>query len=160
MSINIGEPKELMNLSIELLNKLLSNEFVLLAKSWSFHWTVTGPSFGSYHSFLEKIYKETFENIDNIAERIRALEGVPLESLRSYIEHATIKDYNAGETLPEAKTMFALLLDDHESIIRDIREDLKILEAQKVMDEGTINLLQDMIYRMGKTAWMLRAHIS
>ncbi len=160
MSINIGEPKELMNLSIELLNKLLSDEFVLLAKSWSFHWTVVGPSFGSYHAFLEKIYTETFNNIDDVAERIRALDGVPLQSLRSYIEHARIKDYNAGETLPDAKTMFAILLDDYETIIREIREDLKILETQKVMDEGTISFLQDMIYRLGKTAWMIRAHIS
>lgn len=159
MSINIGEPKELMNLSIEMLNKLLADEFVMLAKSWNFHWNVVGPSFGSYHAFLEKIYTEAFNNIDEIAERIKALDGIPYGTLKMYVEHARIKEYCIGETVPDAKTMFEILLEDYETIIREVRADLKTLEVQKVMDEETISFLQDMIYRLGKTCWMIRAHL-
>ena len=148
MSINIGEPKELMNLSIELLNKVLSDEFVLLAKSWNVHWNVTGPSFGSYHAFLETIYTDAFNNIDAVAERIRALDGIPFGNMKTYLEHARIKEYNAGDSIPDALTMFEILLNDYEIIIRELRSDLKVLEVQKIMDEETISFLQDMIYRM------------
>ena len=159
MDVKIGEPKELLTMSIDALNKLLADQFMLLAKSWNFHWNVVGPSFGSYHKFLEEIYETAFNNVDDVAERIRALGGRPLGSMKSYLEKTRIKDYPYEEKLPDALGMFKALLDDYETIIREIGEDLKNLESQKVMDEGTMSYLQDMSYRMGKTAWMIRAHL-
>ncbi|MGL4293165.1 MAG: Dps family protein [Bacteroidales bacterium] len=160
MEVNIGEPKELMQLSVTMLNKLLADEFVLLAKSWNFHWNVVGPSFGSYHAFLESIYNEAIGKIDDIAERIRALGGRPLGSLKSYSEYTRLNEYCYDEPLPDGLGMFKILLEDYETIIREVREDLKVLESQEVMDEGTMSYLQDFILSMGKTCWMIRAHLS
>ncbi|MEG0993877.1 MAG: Dps family protein [Bacteroidales bacterium] len=160
MEINIGEPKELMQFSIGILNKLLADEFVLLAKSWNFHWNIVGPSFGSYHKFLEDIYNDAINNVDDVAERIRTLGGRPLGSLKEYMANTRLKEYDYNQPLPDGLGMFKILLDDYETIIREIRKDLKDLEAQQVMDEGTMSYLQDLIYRMGKNCWMIRAHLA
>ncbi|MEG1615805.1 MAG: Dps family protein [Bacteroidales bacterium] len=160
MELNIGEPKTLLQLSINTLNKLLADEFVLLAKSWNFHWNVVGPSFGSDHKFMEDIYNEAIDNIDDVAERIRSLGGRPLGSLKEYMKNTRIVEYDYNEPLPNSLGMYKILLDDYETIIREIRNDLKELEAQEVMDEGTMSYLQDLIYRSGKTCWMIRAHLA
>ena len=160
MDVKIGEPQALLDLGINALNKLLADQFYLLAKTWNFHWNVVGPSFGSYHAFFEKLYDECFNNVDDVAERIRALGGRPLGSMKAYAEYTRLKDYDYEKPLPDAIGMFKVLLDDYETVIREIGEDLKTLEGQKVMDEGTMSYLQDMSYRLGKTAWMIRAHLS
>ena len=55
------------------LNNLLSDHFVLLAKTWNYHWNVKGVSFHSYHVFMEDLYNGLIEDIDAIAERILSL---------------------------------------------------------------------------------------
>lgn len=159
MEMNIGEPKDVAKASITALNNLLADEFVLLAKSWNFHWNVKGPSFGSYHAFLEKIYTEAFNNIDDIAERIRAIDGRPIGSLKGALEHNRIKEEEEHEPLPSASGMFKILLEDYETVIREVRKDLKNLESKDPLDEGTLSFLQSYIEKTEKTCWMLRAHL-
>ncbi|MEG1587227.1 MAG: DNA starvation/stationary phase protection protein [Bacteroidales bacterium] len=158
MNLNIGEPKALADVSIKYLNKLLSDEFVLLAKTWNFHWNVKGMNFYSDHKFLESIYTEIIDNIDDIAERIRSLGGRPNGSLQSYLADTRIKEYDQSVMLPAAPEMLKMILEDYETIIREIRSDLKELEKESPSDEGTLSYLQDFIYRAEKTCWMLRAH--
>lgn len=159
MKTNISEPKDVVKASISALNNLLADEFVLLAKSWNFHWNVKGPSFGSYHSFLEKIYIEAFNNIDNIAERIRAINGRPIGSLKGALEHNRIKEEDEHKPLPSSLAMFKILLEDYETVIREVKTDLKNLESKDPIDEGTLSFLQSYIEKTEKTCWMLRAHL-
>ena len=72
------------------LNNLLSDHFVLLAKTWNYHWNVKGVSFHSYHVFMEDLYNGLIEDIDAIAERIRSLDERPIGSLAGYLEHNRI----------------------------------------------------------------------
>lgn len=51
--------------------KTFSNENVILYKSLSYHWNVEGSNFLSLHIFLKEIYENFFENLDEMAEKIR-----------------------------------------------------------------------------------------
>ena len=109
MAANIGLNEGMVRASKTVLNNLLSDHFVLLAKTWNYHWNVKGVSFHSYHVFMEDLYNGLIEDIDAIAERIRSLDERPIGSLAGYLEHNRIKEHCESEPLPEAKQMLAIL---------------------------------------------------
>ncbi len=131
-----------------ILRKILDEEFELYRSTLMFHWNVTGMNFVSLHKFFGKLYEQQQQDIDLVAERIRALGE--LVSLRPS-EKRGFKIAGSDQSLIRS------LLGDYEKLIYLIREGISI--AQNVRDEGTVNLLSTMIERTEKSAWMLRAHL-
>ena len=160
MAANIGLEPQMVKASKTVLNNLLADHFVLLAKTWNYHWNVKGVSFHSYHVFMEELYNGLIRDIDDIAERIRSLGERPVGSLQGYLEHNRIKEHCDSEALPEAKQMLAILSEDNDTLIREIRKDIEQLEDDEETDDaGTTNFLEDMVERKEKTAWMIRAYL-
>lgn len=159
MAANIGLSPDMIKASNTVLNNLLSDHFSLLIKTWNYHWNVKGPSFHSYHTFMEELYNGLITDIDEIAERIRALDERPVGSMKGYLSHIRIKEHAEDTALPEATKMLAVLSGDNDAMIREIRSDIRNLESEKTADEGTLNFLEDMIERKEKTAWMIRAYL-
>lgn len=159
MAANIGLDAGEVKSSKTVLNNLLSDHFVLLAKTWNYHWNVKGESFHSYHVFMEDLYNALIEDIDAIAERIRSLDERPLGSLAGYLEHNRLKEHCESEPLPDAKKMLTILSQDNDTLIRELRKDIEQLEKEESDDAGTSNFLEDMIEKKEKTAWMIRAYL-
>lgn len=159
MAANIGLSEAMVKASKRVLNDLLADHFVLLVKTWNYHWNVKGASFKAYHVFMEELYNGLIEDIDSIAERIRSLDERPLGSMQGYLEHNRLKEHCDADPLPEAKQMLAILSKDNDTLIREIRKDLEVLESEKTEDAGTVNFLEDMIEQKEKTAWMIRAYL-
>lgn len=139
-----------------LLNRLLADEFVLLAKTRNFHWNVTGMDFTALHGLLQKQYEDLDATVDELAERVRALGHTPLGSLREFLEAARPREVPGKLLAPEK--MVGALLEDHESVIRNLRQDLEAC-ANKHHDAGTGDLLTGLMEKHEKTAWMLRSHL-
>jgi len=93
---------------------------------------------------LNDLYDALFEDVDEIAERIRQLDGKPVGTMKGYLELTEVSEYE-GDT-PEGKEIFKYLLLDYEFIIREIRNFLSTEE----LDNGTVNLLEDMIMKKEK----------
>lgn len=159
MAANIGLEEKMVKSSYNVLTNLIADHFVLLTKTWNYHWNVKGVSFHSYHTFMEQLYRGLIEDIDEIAERIRALDQRPIGSLQGFLEHNRIKEHCESQPLPEAKQMLANLSADNDTLIREIRKDIEVLDSEKSGDAGTLNFLEDMIERKEKTAWMIRAYL-
>jgi len=140
-------------LTIDFYNRLLANHFVLYLKVWNFHWNVVGSGFGPTHSFLNELYDALADNVDEIAERIRQLNGKPIGSLKGYLEVTEIPEYDDSQPTPDEKKIFELILEDYEFIIREIRNFL----STEGLDDGTQNFLQDMIMKKEKSAWLIRS---
>ena len=113
------------------LNSVLANYSVHFQKLRNFHWNVKGSDFFDIHAELEDQYKEALENIDEIAERIRAL-GLPTPA--SFKQFSKLSNIKEATNVLSANEMVSELLDDHETICRNIRASLKIV--QKANDEG------------------------
>lgn len=159
MAANIGLNEKTIKIAKRVLNNLMADSFVLLIKTWNFHWNVKGESFKSYHVFMEELYNGLIEDIDEIAERIRALDERPIGSMKGYLDHNRLKEHDDEKALPDAKNMLAILSADNDELIREIRQDIETLEAEGSEDSGTLNFLEDMIERKEKTAWMIRSYI-
>lgn len=134
---------------------LQADTYLLYVKTQNFHWNVTDPRFFSLHKFLEGQYEELAENIDVIAERIRALGEKALGSMREFLEFTRLEESKSTLT---ANDMLKALLHDHESIIQWLRSTIE--QVQKLGDEGTADLFINRLRAHEKMAWMIRSHLN
>ena len=155
-SINIGLSDKQRGGVADILNASLADEFVLYTKTRNFHWNVTGPQFNDLHKFFEAQYEELEGFVDDVAERARALGGVALGSMQGFLKNTRLKE-SVGAP-PTAMAMIAELLKDHETIIRQLREDIGKV-SDKFGDEGTADFLTGNMEAHEKMAWMLRAFL-
>lgn len=137
------------------LTGVLADSFVLMIKTQSYHWNVVGPLFQPLHEMTEAQYRDVFEAIDEIAERIRALGEVAPLSFTDLISHASLAEETRAKT---AASMVAQLVSDHEALARRFR-DLGA-EAAGAGDGVTEDLANSRMAFHEKTAWMLRSVIA
>ncbi len=154
MKPNIGIHDTQRAAVVEILNTLLSDEYLLYTKTRNYHWNVVGLQFNDLHKFFEAQYEELDDIVDEVAERARALGGNALGSLAEFTQHARLKE-QPGK-VPDAKSMLAALLADHEALIRNLRTDAETT-MDKHKDAGTNDFLVGLMEKHEKMAWMLRA---
>lgn len=154
--INIGLSEEQRAGVVELLNRDVSDTYLVLIKTKKFHWDVVGPQFRSLHQIWEEHYTALTESIDSIAERVRALGGFPIGTAKGFLENSTIKEQE--DNIPLATEMVAQLVDDHEQIIRNLREHVDQC-SEEFHDEGTADFLTGLMEQHEEMAWMLRSFI-
>ncbi len=139
---------------VEILNKLLADEFILGTKTRHCHWNVTGPHFHDLHKFFDAQYEELDAILDDVAERARALGGHAVGTLAEFVKLTRLSE-QPGK-YPAAPEMTARLLADHETVIRQLRGDLEKC-ANQFADAGTTDFLTGLMEQHEKMAWMLRA---
>ena len=108
MKPNIGIADKDRQAVAEILNTLLSDEYVLYTKTRNFHWNVTGLQFNDLHKFFEAQYEELDDIVDEVAERARALGARAFGTLEEFRENTRLKE--TPGTVPAAKEMIAELL--------------------------------------------------
>ncbi len=155
MKTNIGLKEKDTAAVAKMLNRLLADENVLYIKVRNAHWNVEGPDFHAQHLFFETIYDELAELIDEVAERVRAIGHYAIGTMKEFLEVTQLTEmkYNKNDSQGFIKE----LLNDFESLIITLREDIKLAEDHE--DAGTEDFLVGILEKHEKTAWMLRAHL-
>jgi starvation-inducible DNA-binding protein len=134
---------------------LLADTATLYFKTHGYHWNVTGPLFSSLHNLFEEQYRELYDSIDVIAERIRALGH---RAPGSYREVAKLTSVPEAEGTPGATEMVEDLALGHEQVARTARELLPITDGAN--DQPTVDLLSARLAAHEKAAWMLRSMLA
>lgn len=151
--INIGIPEKDTQSTVDILHRHLATEIVLNLKVRNFHWNITGIHFNDLHKFFEDLYTSGASSADEIAERIRMLGHHTHASMQEYLWLTYISEEKNIELSTDK--MLQQLLDDNESIIREIRKD--IISIWETDDMGTEDFLTGLIQKHEKDAWMLRS---
>ena len=152
LSIDIGIEEPARREIASGLARLLADTYTLYLKTHNFHWNVTGRMFRSLHSMFEEQYKELWEALDTIAERIRALGHAAPGSHAEYQELSSIKE---AVGVPTADEMIRQLVDGHEAAVRTARN--VFASAEGASDQVTQDLLAERMQIHEKAAWMLRS---
>lgn len=139
---------------IRLLNKALADTFVLALKTQNVHWNVEDPDFYAYHKFTQDMYEELFGAVDPIAEHIRSVDGYAVGSIGQYLQRKSIDEF---VVLPRPLQAFSELLNDHQKVISVLMEAFHM--AEKFMEHGLSNFIQDRMDAHKKHMWMLRATV-
>lgn len=149
---NIGLDSDVRHSVVEILNNTLANEAVLTAKTRCAHWNVSGAGFFELYILFDSQYELLNDISDEIAERARMLGGIAVGSLQEFI-HLTRVEEQPG-IIPDILRLIA----DHEATIRFLREDARKC-TEEYEDEGTFELLVNIMRLHEKMAWMLRSYV-
>ena len=139
-----------------ILKIILADEAIVYQRLRNYHWNVTGPHFFELHIALEKQYDEIAEVVDEVAERIRQF-GVFAPGTLEEFKQITRMNEEPG-VYPDARTMVANLVADHESVIRNLRGDIEMID-KKDDEVGAVDLLTGILQQHQKMAWMLRMYL-
>lgn len=139
---------------VDQLKVCLASTFSYYLKAHAFHWNVEGSNFPQYHEFLKTIYEDSFEAVDDIAERIRTLSAYAPGSLYRFQELTKIEDQI---NIPSPIDMLKELERDNKSIIDMLTKASEHSEKDKKY--GITNYLQGRIEALEKLGWMIRSTI-
>ncbi len=137
------------------LSQLLADFQIYYTNLRGFHWNVRGKDFYVMHAHFEDMYNNAAEKIDEIAERILMLDGVPAHNFSEYLTKSKISETgyvsgsdNAIQHIMESTGYFLEL-------------ERKILKlASEANDEATAALMSDYIKEQEKQLWMFTAYLS
>lgn len=143
------------NAVVESLQTVLADTYALMAQTHLAHWNVEGPHFFSLHAAFQAQYEELFAAVDEIAERVRALDALALGGLKTLAKHSQIEEL-AVEVTP-SKDFVAHLIESNELVVssakkaRDAAGDSEDLESQDLMIKR--------IQTHEKALWMLKSFL-
>lgn len=124
--------------------------YAFLVKAENFHWNVTGADFLQYHELFGKIYDEVDDELDDFAERLRALRCYVPASFSQLSEHSSIKD--TLEVLPKNEMLRTLYVDNGK-----VHQDLMAAYAlaEEYSEPGLGAFLSERVDEHRKHGWML-----
>lgn len=137
------------------MNVLLANFQSYYQNLRGVHWNIKGKRFFDLHVKFEELYNVAQQNVDEIAERILTLGGVPLHTLQDYVKHSKI---TIGESVCEDEKAVNLIISNLSELLSIERPLLEL--TSKASDEGTNSLISDLIKEQEKNIWMLKAYLN
>ncbi|MGV2941732.1 Dps family protein [Mesobacillus sp. LC4] len=139
---------------IQAVNQQVANWTVLYTKLHNYHWYVKGRHFFTLHTKFEELYNEAATIIDEFAERILALEGKPVATLKEYLELSSVKEATGSENEEE---MVQQLHDDFATIVDELHSAIEL--AEKAEDTATADMMTEVKMSLRKHMWMFKAYL-
>ncbi len=137
---------------VSALKQLLADFQVYYTNLRGFHWNVKGHDFFVLHEKFESLYDDTAEKVDELAERILMLGGVPESRFSEYLKTAEVKELSGVSRGSEA---IAHVLDTYKYLIAKERKVLEL--ASEAGDDVTADLMTGYLKEQEKLVWMLVA---
>lgn len=154
MKNGIGIETHQADLLVEKLNDLLANYMVFYQNTRGLHWNIKGEKFFELHLKFEELYTNLLVKVDEVAERILTLGGVPLHTFEDYSQNSSIR---AIKQISAAGEAVKSLLDAFQIVILKQRELLDL--SSEANDEGTNAMMSDYIREQEKLVWMYSAYL-
>ncbi|AMM90110.1 general stress protein [Bacillus pumilus] len=139
---------------LHVVNKQVADWTVLYVKLHNYHWYVKGKDFFTLHEKFEELYTETATYIDDLAERMLALNGQPVATMKECLEISSIQEAEGNES---AEQMVKNLFDDFSNIAEELKQGMEL--AAEVGDETTGDMLLAIHQSIEKHNWMLKAYL-
>ncbi|QFZ55186.1 DNA starvation/stationary phase protection protein [Oceanihabitans sp. IOP_32] len=137
------------------LNVLLANFQVYYQNLRGIHWNIRGKRFFDLHVKFEELYTDANVKVDEIAERILTLGGVPLHTFEDYAAKAQVV---VGKNITEDDKSVRLIVDSLTELLKIERNILE--KSGDANDEGTNSMMSDFITEQEKTVWMMKAWLN
>lgn len=138
---------------VDMMRVAFATNFTWYLEAHNAHWNVVGSDFPQNHHFLEKIYEDAQEAIDDYAEKVRQLHAFAQGTYIDIIKESILTDPTPGPLDP--KTIFENLDRDNEILIAHLTETFD--QATVVKAYGLQNFLADRIDQHRQWSWQIRS---
>ncbi len=132
------------------LQRQQANALVAYLNYKKYHWLSYGPLFRDIHLLLDEQAAQTYETIDEFAERAIMIGGAPIADPDDYLSASSVKpskgDLPMRDMLAEARASLDV-------IIEEMHEDADV--ATRAGDIGTADLYTRLVQQHQKNRWFL-----
>ncbi|MFT6676072.1 MAG: starvation-inducible DNA-binding protein [Sulfitobacter sp.] len=139
---------------VEALNQTVAETAVTTMLAQNFHWNVTGMAFGPLHDMFQKIYEDHFIAQDDLAERVKALDGHAEGRLSVMVKTSKVSESDGQGS---AEDMIKAMLEAQEILAKTLAG------CGELAASHGDTLTEDLCIARGQThekfAWFLRAHL-
>ncbi|MEH7302689.1 Dps family protein [Neobacillus drentensis] len=142
------------NQLVDVLNKQIANWSVLYIKLHNYHWYVKGENFFTLHTKFEEFYNEAGLHVDELAERLLAVGGNPVATMKECLKLSSIEEASGKES---ASDMVQSIINDFSIITGELKEGMST--AEELDDETTGDMLLAIHSGLEKHIWMLNAYL-
>ncbi|HSI10744.1 MAG TPA: DNA starvation/stationary phase protection protein [Chthoniobacter sp.] len=139
---------------IDGLNLVVADSYALMALTHLAHWNVEGPDFFPLHKAFQEQYENLFEAIDEVAERVRALDAYAIGGLSTFAKVAQMEEFKSP--MPQ-KDYVAALIVAHEKVVDDATRTRDL--AGESSDLQTQDLMIKRLQWHQKALWMLKSYL-
>lgn len=136
------------------LNVQVATWSVAYTKLHNFHWYVKGHQFFTLHVKFEELYNEATLHMDEIAERLLALGGKPVATMKEQLELSVIDEATSKENADE---MVQAVVSDYDKIMKSLKKGMEFAAADG--DDMTEDMLNAIHQNLEKHSWMLSAFL-
>ena len=151
----IDLPEEVRVKTIELLNQTLAATLDLKTQTKQAHWNVKGMDFYQLHLLFDEMADELEEYVDMVAERITALGGVAVGTVRIAAADSILPEYILeAVTGTEHVTALAVRYSIYAKHVRNA-----IDTTDELGDADTADLYTEISRTIDKRLWFLEAHL-
>jgi starvation-inducible DNA-binding protein len=137
---------------IENMQKVLVDLIELAGQGKQAHWNVVGKNFRDTHRILDEIIEAARGFSDEVAERMRALHGIPDGRSDTVAETTTLPEFPNGEVL--TTDVIDLVTQRLEAVVHTMRE---VHDQVDEEDPTSSDILHEIIESLEQFAWMVSA---
>ena len=139
---------------VDALNQSVAETAVTTMLAQNFHWNVTGMAFAPLHELFQQIYEDHFTAQDDLAERVKALDGFAEGTLAGMVKRSKVSEH---DDQADAETMIKAMLEAQVTLAATLAG------AGELAAEHGDTLTEDLCIARGqvheKFAWFLRSHL-
>jgi starvation-inducible DNA-binding protein len=155
VTTRIDLPLETRERAIALLNQQLADTFDLYSQTKQAHWNVKGVQFYQLHELFDKLADTLEDFVDLIAERITAMGGAAMGTIRIASSASRLPEYPPD--VPESMPIIDVLAKRYASLTATTRA--AIDTAEQLGDMDTSDLFIEVSRGLDKGLWFLEAHL-
>jgi starvation-inducible DNA-binding protein len=140
---------------VNLLNQQLADTADLYSQTKQAHWNVKGPEFYQLHLLFDQLAESIVELSDMIAERVTALGGFARGTVRMSASDSRLPEYPLH--LSKGLQHVEALAERYAQYAAGVRADIDA--SADAGDQGTSDLLIEIVRTIDKEVWFLDAHL-
>lgn len=138
-----------------MLNQQTADTFDMFSLMKQAHWNVKGPQFIALHKLFDEIAEGLLDYVDELAERVTALGGVAMGTVRMAAESTRLEPYPAE--IFDSMATVELLVERMAALAESTRQAAD--QAEQVHDMDTNDLLIEVSRDLDKWRWFMEAHL-
>jgi len=151
--IDIGE--EIRQELVGILNQQLADTFDLYSQTKQAHWNVKGEDFYSLHKFFDDLAESVEDYVDTLAERVTALGGVALGTVRMAAEQSTLKEFSTE--IRDGMACVKALIERYAAYAASNR--VALTRAGELGDPTSEDLFTEISRVIDKNLYFLESHV-
>lgn len=140
---------------VAILNQQLADTFDLYSQTKQAHWNIKGEDFYSLHKFYDDLAESIETYVDTIAERVTALGGIALGTVRMAAASSTLNEFTT-DIVSGMDTLNALI-DRYAAYAASTRQALT--RAGELGDSTSEDLFTEISREIDKNLYFLESHV-